>query len=158
MSHVFSADEIFEMAEQIEMNGARFYRVSAEKVDNKTDKEFLLRLAEMEDDHLKTFAAMRTRLSGEEKESPSFDANNESGLYLKSLADTKVFFDKDMDTSSIEGIYKSAVMAEKDSIAFYVGMKELVPGHLGKDKLDTIIKEEMGHITTLNEKLLGLKK
>ena len=31
MPMLFNADEVFEMAEQIEVNGARFYRAAAEK-------------------------------------------------------------------------------------------------------------------------------
>ena len=158
MSHVFSADEIFEMAEQIEKTGAKFYRDSAKAVDDDIEKNFLHQLARMEDDHLKTFSEMRKQLSGKEQEAPTFDPNHEAGMYLKSLADTKVFFEKDMDKSSLEGIYKTALLAEKDSIAFYTGMKEFVPEYFGKDKLDAIIREEMQHIKSLNEKLLKLKK
>ncbi|MFC2163776.1 ferritin family protein [Acidobacteriota bacterium] len=156
MSHAFSAAEIFEMAEQIERNGASFYRESADRVGDEDAREFLLQLAEMEDNHLKTFATMRAELSGKEKESPSFDPNNEVNLYLGTLADTKVFFEKDIDSSTLRGIYKAAILAEKDSIAFYIGIKELVPDYLGKDKLDDIIKEEMKHIKILNEKLIDL--
>ena len=156
MSHAFNADEILEMAEQIERNGASFYRESADSVGDEDAREFLLQLAEMEDDHLKTFANMRAQLSDKEKESPTFDPNNEINLYLGSLADSKVFFEKDIDTSALRGIYKAAILAEKDSIAFYIGLKELVPDYLGKDKLDNIIKEEMKHIKILNEKLIDL--
>jgi len=158
MSHAFSADEILEMAEQIEKNGASFYRKSADAVADDEARKFLLQLARMEDNHLKTFANMREQLSDKEKEPPTFDPNNEVNLYLGSLADTKVFFDKDIDTSSLRGIYKAAILAEKDSIAFYIGLKELVPDYLGKDKLDDIIKEEMKHIKTLNDRLLILEK
>jgi rubrerythrin len=156
MSHAFSATEIFEMAEQIERNGASFYRGSADSVNDEEAQEFLLDLAEMEDNHLKTFTNMREQLSGKEKETPSFDPNNEVNLYLGTLADTKVFFEKDIDTSTLRGIYKAAILAEKDSIAFYIGLKELVPEYLGRDKLDDIIKEEMKHIKILNEKLIDL--
>jgi len=158
MSHTFSADEILEMAEQIEKNGAAFYRESAESVEDTEARKFLQQLARMEDNHLKTFASMRTQLSDKEKESPTFDPNNEVNLYLGSLADTKVFFEKEIDTSSLREIYKAAILAEKDSIAFYIGLKELVPDYLGKDKLDNIIKEEMRHIKILNDKLIDLEK
>lgn len=156
MSHAFNADEILEMAEQIERNGASFYRESADNAGDEEARQFLLQLARMEDNHLRTFTNMRAQLSGKEKESPSFDPNNEVNLYLGTLADTKVFFEKAIDTSTLRGIYKAAILAEKDSIAFYVGLKELVPDYLGKDKLDDIIKEEMKHIKILNEKLIDL--
>jgi len=51
---------------------------------------------------------------------------------------------------------KMAIGVERDSIAFYVGLKEAVSRKAGKDKVDDIIKEEMGHIVTLNEKLQDL--
>ncbi len=158
MSFVFSADEIFEMAEQLEKNGAKFYRTTAENVQDASVKDLLLKLASMEDGHIKTFAAMRSELSEKERLTPTFDANNEANLYLKSLADTRVFFEKEIDTSSLEEILKAALTAEKDSVVFYLGMKELVPAYLGKNKLEEIIKEEMKHIMLLNNRLARLNK
>ena len=101
-------------------------------------KKFLAELAAMEVDHKKTFADMRAALSEAEKKPTVFDPNDESVLYLKSLADLRVFYKKDMDTSSMEKILTSAIEAEKDSIVFYVGMKDLVPEKLGKDKIDDL--------------------
>lgn len=157
MSLIFSADEIFEMAEELEKNGKAFYKTAAEGVQDPSVKDLLLKLADMEDGHLKTFAWMRSELSEKEMERPTFDPNNEASLYLKSLADTQVFFEKEIDTSSLEDILKAALTAEKDSIVFYLGMKEVVPDYLGKEKLEKIIKEEMNHITLLNNKLANLR-
>ena len=39
MSYDFNADEIFEIAEQIERNGAKFYRNAAESIAD-TDKTY----------------------------------------------------------------------------------------------------------------------
>ena len=46
-----------------------------------------------------------------------------------------------------------AIGLEKDSIVFYLGLKELVPERFGKERLDGIIQEEFGHISTLSEKM-----
>ena len=46
-----SADEVLELAQRIEQNGAIFYRKAAEITKDKSDTGFLLRLAEMEDEH-----------------------------------------------------------------------------------------------------------
>ena len=59
----FSADEIFEMAEEIERNGAGFYREAAKNTSDKEIKQMLLELADMEDEHLTTFQQMRSRFS-----------------------------------------------------------------------------------------------
>ncbi len=153
----FSADDVFEIAEQLERNGAVFYRTAAEAVDESGPRALLLKLAEMEDDHQKTFAGMRSALTGEEKAVSDFDPQSETVRYLKALADTRVFFEKEMDTSSMEAILKDAVIAEKDSIVFYLGMRDAVPEKKGRSRLEEIIKEEMAHIVLLSKELKALK-
>jgi rubrerythrin len=158
MSIDFNADEVFEIAEQLERNGAKFYRKAAESISNSEEKEFLIDLAKMEDDHEKTFKSMRAELSQDEKVVTTFDPYGDAEKYLRALADTRVFYEKDININSLEEIYKSALSAEKDSIVFYLGMKDVVPSNLGKDKLDGIIKEEMSHIRLISDKLLEFKK
>jgi rubrerythrin len=158
MSFVFNADEIFDMAEQIEKSGGQFYRKSAQQVGETAVKDLLLRLASMEDDHLKTFINMRSALSEKERQALTFDPDNEAGLYLSSLARTKVFFEKEIDTSTLEGIFKTALTAEKDSIIFYLGMLDWVPENLGRDKISDIINEEKKHIRLIGDLLADLKK
>lgn len=158
MSYDFNADDVFEMAEQMERNGGKFYRTAAESVEDSTNKDFLLELAAMEDQHEKTFKAMRAEISDQEKASTVFDPEGEAALYLRALADTRVFFEKEIDVTTMRNILKSAIEAEKDSIVFYLGMKEAVPENLGKGRLDHIIKEEMGHIRLLSKQLVQHKK
>lgn len=157
MPYVFNMNEILEMAEQIERNGAAFYRKAAEGIPDSQNRELLLELAQMEDEHEKTFASLRAQLSEVEKTSALFDPEGETVFYLRALADTRVFFEKKTDTASLEEILKEALTAEKDSIVFYLGMKELVPEKYGKEKIDSIIKEEMGHIKLLGKKLVELR-
>lgn len=154
----FNADEIFEMAEQIERNGAAYYREAAASVTNADDKTFLVELADMEDGHGVTFADLRKNLASDEKETVTFDPEEESAQYLKALADTRVFYQKDIDLSSMTGILKGAITAEKDSIVFYLGMKDMVGGTHGKNRIDAIIKEEMKHIKLLSSRLLAATK
>ena len=158
MSYDFNADDVFEMAEQMERNGGKFYRTAADSVEDSANKDLLLELAAMEDQHEKTFQAMRAEVSDQEKASTVFDPEGEAALYLRALADTRVFFEKEIDVTTMRNILKSAIEAEKDSIVFYLGMKEAVPANLGKGRLDHIIKEEMGHIRLLSKKLVQHKK
>jgi rubrerythrin len=152
----FTADDVFEMAVQLERNGAKFYQDAAQHTDNPEYKKLLQGLSAMEIEHEKIFANLRSELLGNEKASTVFDPQNESGLYLRALADTKVFFEKEIDFSSQKSVLKAAILTEKDSIVFYLGMKEMVPEKYGKDKLDKIIKEEMGHIKILAKELKSL--
>jgi rubrerythrin len=158
MSYGFNANEILKMAEQIERNGYTFYTTAAENVTDSESKEFLLKLADMESLHEAYFASIRKELSDQEKETTVFDPDGEVELYIRALADTRIFFEKKVDTSSMEEILKAAITAEKDSIVFYLGMKHTVPERLGREKVDEIIEEEMRHITLLSEKLLALKR
>jgi len=160
MGMPFNADEVFEMAEQIERNGGKFYRAAAKKFP--AVSEVLLGLAEMEDEHLKTFADMRAELSGTELDEPVFDPDGQVQMYLRVMADGNVF-DVKADPVELlatkntpEDVLKMAIGVERDSIAFYVGLKEAVSRKAGKEKVEDIIKEEMGHIVTLNEKLQDL--
>jgi len=158
MRYDFNADEIFEMAEQMERNGEKFYKSAAATIDDQAHKKLLLELAAMEVDHEKTFKAMRSDLKAAEKSATVFDPEGEAALYLRALVDTRVFFEKKVDVSSMEKILKAAIEAEKDSIVFYLGMKNAVPEKFGQDRIEGIIKEEMGHIRLLSRELAQLKK
>jgi rubrerythrin len=160
MGMPFNADEVFEMAEQIEKNGANFYRAAAGKFS--ALKQTLLDLAAMEDEHLKTFRAMRAELTSAEQQPLVFDPDGEAQMYLRVMADGHVFIIKDDPADLLAGRDKAedvlnlAIGMEKDSIAFYVGLKEGVSRKAGKDKIDAIIREEMSHIAILNKRLAGL--
>ena len=154
MPDEFNANEIFEIAIKIEQNGGIFYRDAAKQVQGEKQKNFLLELAKMEDDHEATFTRMQNALKDEEKVSMTFDPDDEALLYLKALADTRVFSGQEKPDNSFKNILSCAIQAEKDSIAFYLGMKALVPAKSGQSKIDAIIKEEMNHIRLLAGKLM----
>ncbi len=157
MGVVFNANEVFSMAEKIERNGAKFYRKAAD--NNPDSKDLLLDLASKEDEHLATFSEMHESIAGKPSESNVFDPDGEAQMYLDKIADGHVF-DTQKDPSdllqgseSLSDILRLAIGLEKDSIVFYVGLRELVPASLGRDKVDVIIKEEMTHIVTLSSAL-----
>ncbi len=152
----FNADEIFQMAEQIERNGAKFYRKAAEHADADT-RNLLLTLAIMEGLHEKTFAAMRAELTPADRKSNVYDPDNQGALYLQAMADSKVFAADPSEAlsgqESADEILRTAIDLEKDSIVFYQSMKAVVPAAAGLEKLSAIIDEEIGHIVTLTKQL-----
>jgi rubrerythrin len=162
MSIQFNADEIFEMAEQIERNGARFYRKAAEGFDDSGVQSTLLNMASWEDDHLRIFSEMRASLPDKERGWEMFDPEGQAGMYLRAMADGHIF-DLKTDPSAkltgqetLEDIYKIAIGLEKDSIVFYQGLREMVPENQGRDKVDGILQEEMKHVTILSDQLDAL--
>ena len=166
MGYEFNADEIFEIAEQIERNGAMFYRQMAENISDVPIRNLLLDLATMEDEHEKVFISMREDLSDKEREPTVFDPEGESALYLRALADLRVFDEKAKEDfilpeeltekEKMKIIFHEAINREKESIVFYLGIKELVQENLGKEKIDHIIGEEMKHIRLLSNKFSSL--
>jgi rubrerythrin len=164
MSVPFSADEIFQIAEQIERNADRFYRRAAQETGDSALRKKLLDLAAMENTHEKIFAALRSDLSGQEIEATVPEPWGEAALYLRGIADGHVFDVRRDPTEWLTGketkedILRAAIGYEKDSIVFYLGIKEVVPQELGKDKIDSILKEEMTHVAVLSDELASSKR
>ena len=159
MSITLTAHELFEIAEQIEQNGAAFYEKAASAVPDGDNRALLLDLAAMERDHRKTFAAMREVLSAREREDLVVDPDNQIALYLQAFAEGKIFDPKADPAEFLDGertmpeIFGKAIQLEKDSVVFYLSMKEMVPEQVGKDRIEGIIRQEMGHIAQLSNRL-----
>lgn len=163
MSLSFNADEVFEMAEEIERNGRSFYETMAERLGPGHSQELLGALAREEAEHVRIFSELRRRHAeaGDGVRGPEPDAV--TVLYLRALADGRVFEepakDKDLGACpSPEAVLRFAIQREKDSIVYYMGMKEVVPPELGREAVDAIIREEMDHVTRLSNELLTMGK
>ena len=156
MVYDFNVKEIFEMAIRIEENGGRFYRKAADLQPDEESRTFLEKLAAMEDRHAQIFEKMQMRLSDVEKVPTVFDPNDESSRYLAAMADTHggegspSAADALTGQESLKEIIDIAIGLEKESILFYLGLKDFVPPKFGQDKLDEIIAEERRHIIQLN--------
>lgn len=158
----FNIDEIFEIAEQIERNGAMFYRAAADTTPMKAMGAKLISLADMEDEHERTFAHMRLDFVTETKRDIVYESDDLVAQVLQAWASNAVF---DMETDplgvlsagkSIEEILKIAIGREKDSIAYYEGLKTGLDSHDDRLKIDHIIREEMSHIVILDKELKQL--
>jgi rubrerythrin len=160
MKLYFNADEIFEMAEEIEKQGARFYAKAAGMFKEPAVKDMLSGLSAMEVGHEKQFAHMRSQILSDAYK--GYDPDEMAAAYIKAFTDGKVFdFKKNMadlvtDKSTLLDILNMALEAEKNSIVFYTGIKKIVPENFGKDSIDKIIAEEMKHIVILVEKMANL--
>ena len=158
MSFKFNADEILQMAEQIERNGVKFYRKAAENMSDLDIQRMLLEFADMEVEHAQTFANIRNQFLERKQQLAAFDPEGQAGQYLQAMADGRVF-DPTKDLSqqlsgdeTVEDILNMAIGAEKNSIVFYLGLKDMVPEDEGRDDVEAIIREEMQHIIILNHK------
>ena len=156
----FNADEVLEMAIRIEENGAAFYRKAAGLQSDAKNRDFLEKLAAMEDGHKAIFVEMRKTLTGKEKGGKVFDPQDELSLYLSAMADahrgegSPSAADSLNGTETMEEIVTTAIGLEKESVLFYLGLKDMVPPKYGLERIDDIIREERSHIAQLTS-LLG---
>jgi len=155
----FNAFEVFEIAEKIERNGAKFYRKAAELFDEPSIRETFLELANWERTHEEVFADMRKQLSEQSRELRTFEPENDMVISAQAMAGLAVFAinpDPSEELTGKEGkkeIFEKALRKEEDSIVYYVGLKDFVSDRAGKDKIDDIIREELRHIGILNQAL-----
>jgi len=147
-------DSVFEIAEQIERDGAAFYRKAAASADDDR-RSLLVALAEMEYNHERTFASMRSEISSGKIESIDRVPDSQGLRYLQMVAKGRIF---QADASPrltghepIDRILEIAVSLEKDSIVFYQSMKALIAPGRGREQIDEIIDQEIGHILELTK-------
>ena len=157
MSFNFNADEIFQMGIEIEANGQKFYETVAKNTSEPSAQKVFFDLARWESEHIELFRKLRQGLPDSAKQEDLFDPNQELHLYLKATADSHVFV-RNKDIPALATMCKTpiealdlAVAFEKDSVVFYTTMKKLVPEHLGKNQIDSLIDEEITHIFVLTQ-------
>ncbi|MBN1604749.1 MAG: ferritin family protein [Chitinispirillaceae bacterium] len=159
MAVAFNADEIFKIGVQIEKNGHEFYSVAAQKTENPDIKKLLEELAHWEERHIVIFENLRKELSALPDAMDEFDPDNMTHLYLKSIADSKIFvkgqkMDDELNKcESPADILAAALAFEKDSVIFYSSIKEAVRSDLGKANIDKLIREELLHVGVITQEL-----
>jgi rubrerythrin len=154
-----NAYEVLEMAQRIERNGVSFYRKAAEQAASQDLRQILQKLAADEVDHEKIFAEMAEHLAAEERKVTLFEPVTEIADYLVTLADSKVFNLSSDFSSQLTGketvadILKVALDKEKDSIIFYLGLRDYIPAQASKDTVDAVLRQELGHVNILTQQL-----
>jgi rubrerythrin len=163
MMYDFNAGEVFKMAVRIEEGGAAFYRKAAELQSDDENKKFLEKMAAMEDSHKSSFLKMSDDVTEAEKTEQVFDPDGQAEMYLAAMVDTHggegspSAADALTGKETMEEIIKIAIGLEKESILFYLGIKDMVPPKLGQQKVDDIIDEERKHVIQLSGLLKKIK-
>lgn len=148
--------EVLEIAEQIEQNGAEFYRKAAGIFDESEISGLFLRLANWEMKHKKIFNLMKKQLAATNNGTGKH-RTNETLPEQKAMAALAVFgirqepSDEFNKSKSKVDIIKRAIEKEKDSVVFYSGLKDFAYAGIAEEKIDNIIKEELRHIKILNK-------
>ena len=149
-----TADDVFAMAVRIEENGNAFYAGAAEIAKDPEVKKLFEDLALMEASHIKIFRTLRSRLPETAGEAV-WDPEGLAESYLEASVDSHVFTieaatDRLKAVKTPAEALDIALLFEKDSLAYFLGMKEILPDPSGRDEIDQLIKSEMLHIRMLS--------
>ncbi|MBE0535599.1 MAG: ferritin family protein [Phycisphaerae bacterium] len=151
MQETFNISEVFRIAEQIERDGAAFYRKAAGKLGIPDVCELLTRLADWELVHERTFAQMRQDFELCSPAITLFDIEK-----CRAMACLSEFTIRPHDLAALtstQSVIEAAIEMERDSLIFYTGLKDFVTEQAAADRIDQIIAEEHRHLAALREKL-----
>ena len=163
----FYADEVFLIAIEIEKNGIAFYGRAKKALKNDNIKELFSRLENEEEKHLHNLQKMRAELPGSAKRKTDYHissdvqtkADEEITNYVRDIADMNVFRKPQNVKNYINGIktvedaLRMAIQFEKDSISFYLILRDLMEKDKEKGFVDDIISEEKEHLKDLAKEL-----
>lgn len=156
MGNIFRAGDVVGIGIQIEKNGRDFYNAMAAKAVSSEAADLFTFLAGEEEKHIAVFEGMRDAL---ESHGPRESYSGECANYMRDLAGEHIFAVDGKGEEAAGGIENDGggvdfgVAIEKESIIFYLGMKEAVP-QSDHAAIDALIHEEQKHL----KKLLDMKK
>ena len=168
MKQVMNADEIFDVAINIERKGKEFYEKLAQQVDNPKSKEIFIYLAEQEKEHESFFRQLKEKILGKKEFNTLYDywEDQEKQEYLSYIAKSEIFpyMEKESVVTSLDNIKKIlayAIIVEKETILFYReildAIHEKAPQMMEeKASLLALINEERKHVIQLNEMIRQL--
>ena len=160
MGLFFSGSELVNIAVGIERSGAAFYDSLAQSAKDEKSRSMWKYLVLEETKHIEIFQRMLGSLSDY---APPETYTEEYDLYLKALIDSAVFRNDEAARAMTQkaGSASEAIMialsAEKDSILFYLNLRELVL-RPQREAVDKVIEEEKAHVRQLSDLLKGFSK
>lgn len=156
-------DEVFALACRIEGNAADFYRTAAAQHADNQQAAYLGDLAEVEEQHKSTFAGMRERASVAREARTTAELQPDGALFMASIAEgfpvegsptAAEFLTGDESLADILGL---GIDLEKESILFYLGLRDIVVDPAGQEAVTGIIAQEKHHLVELTRRMKELK-
>ncbi|MDZ7695372.1 MAG: ferritin family protein [Deltaproteobacteria bacterium] len=163
----FNADEVFGIAIGIEKNGIQFYEKARAAATDDNVKAMFADLKDQEEKHLRELEQMRAELPDAARRPTDYDPSDdvyrkrdeEVAQYIRDTADMNVFRKTEhveryiAEVRRVEDALRLAIRFEKDSITFYLILKDLTEEDKGKEFVDGILKEEKEHLKRLSREL-----
>ena len=156
MAQFFSASEIAKAAVDIEKKGQEFYRRVAANAKTESLKALFEHLMKEEKKHEQIFSELLSRLG--KAELPAWSNEEEYAMYVNALIESHALFtgglaEKYMAEAADDATAIRMAMAfEKDTLLFFMEMRELVPAS-EHQFVQQCIDEERLHLRQLKEML-----
>ncbi len=154
MNENFTAQEIIEIAIEIEKNGREFYQIMADSSKTVPLRNLFNYLSAEEDKHRQKFEEI-LKSAGGYQISDLYYATEYMG-YMKAIADERVFtkdisyIDLVRQLTSPKQAIDIAISFEKDSIIFLHELQDAVDG-IDKKIVQKLLNEERDHIRKLSQ-------
>jgi rubrerythrin len=160
METKFNVDQVLQIAERIQHNGANFYlKISVLFYDEERNR-LCLELAGWRAKQSKSLEEYRKRYMNKHGKPVVFGYGDYIMSHPSEMADLAVFAHEHYHTKEITGqesleeILKDAIEKSKAAIVFYQGLKEFAINSAIEDTLDKIIKQESHHINMLSARIM----
>ena len=162
MGYGFNAGEVFKVAIQIEENGRKFYEDSQKNIESAEVRALFADLALQEIGHKRKFETLLAQIPPESTTPAVWDPENEIDQYVKMMADLHVFVSSAIVKIRVDGIrdafdaLKLAIEFEKDSVLFFLSIREAASGKNDRELINSLVKEEQEHLRRLTLELRKL--
>lgn len=148
----FNSNEVFEMAQRLEERGQQFYLQLSQSTNDESVRRLFLELADMEDQHHKIFGAIKSHPdAGEAKVLSRQEQSQWLAVATALLQNLEADLVKRFGTlRDPREILRQAMAYEKDTVVFFLALKNMIPAESDRQRVDAILKEELGHLLLLS--------
>lgn len=153
---MFTMDDLFDIAINMEKNGEAVYVDSVLRVDRPELKDKLQWMAGEEARHREWFTDQKNQLTLEIEEKHLKEMVPDT---LQQMMDEKALSLDDIDFSqmnNIKDLFETFIGFEEDTIRFYEVLEMFISDPAAKKGLDIIVEEEKKHVANLYEMISKL--
>ena len=149
-----NTSDLFDMAIQVEKDAQAFFKEAASYYASPQARQMLLDLALMEAEHEAIFGALKDRLVEEGRggdpivpKAPQDIPLISAGVFVAGIH--RQLAEQFTGREKPHEIVSRAIQFEKDTIVFLVDLKNFLDTPSDKAHIDSIIREELGHVVKL---------
>ena len=157
MAGLFIADEVLQMAMQLEETGQLLYEAVAATCGSEPVAELCRRLAKEEVEHYNTFKRMRQELADRPESRPVTreELKSAQAVINERVVPDPMELGRVARQGSLEEVLELSIQLEDDSVAFYAYLLAAMEGE-DAEVVERIITEEQQHARDLREARRGL--